>query len=137
MMHTVFAAVVTLCSAALAQPLQAAQPGSSLAAGWLPPVDAARQTSSQPMKKLVDFFEKHITLHFLSDAEPDDDLDALFDGARQLEFFHLMPPKTSSDMYRYIIVRDAGSAEFWVIRAGGLGGEFSVFRGDRLMARGQ
>ncbi|MFN6994853.1 MAG: hypothetical protein ACK4PH_11665 [Aquincola tertiaricarbonis] len=131
MIRTVFAAVVTICPAAMAQP------SPSVLAGWLPPADAARQTSSQSMKRLVDFFEKHITLHFLSDLEPDDDLDALFDSGRRLEFFHLMPPKTSSDMYRYIIVRDAGTADFWVVRAGGFGGEFSVYRGNRLMATGQ
>lgn len=137
MIRTVFAAVVTVCSAAMAQPLEAGQQSPSGLAGWLPLADTARQTSSQPMKRLVDFFEKHITLHFLSDVEPDDDLNALLNGGRRLEFFHLMPPTTSSDMYRYTIVRDAGTDEFWVVRAGGFGGEFSVYRGSRLMARGQ
>lgn len=137
MIRTGFVAVVMICSAAMVHPLHAAQQGPRFAAGWLPPVDAVRQTCSQPMKGLVDFFEKQVSLHFLSDLKPDDDVDALLDGARQLEFFHLMPPKTSSDMYRYIIVRDAGTAEFWVVRTGGLGGEFSVFRGNRLMAHGR
>ena len=84
------------------------------------------------MQKLIQqVADQHIT-ECLSDALRNADLAELQARKDKLEVFHIAAPKESTDMFHHALILEGGTETFWILRSGGIGGAFHLYRGEQI-----
>ena len=97
----------------------------------MPVASEVKANPSAPMQKLIEHVAEHHLTECLSDALQNVDLAELQARKDKLEVFHISPPKESTDMFHHALILERGTERFWILRSGGIGGAFHLYRGEQ------